>query len=367
VDPGHKEQASIGGVSFSCPNGFTLQRSDSNYRVAYMRHDREDLALFVAIPRPSAGDEYVEHLGSYVASYLFPQEWAVFAWKRLASTQKVSKFETGGGVVNGFNGAQAVTLDYKRLQLSGAEVIAGYIVGAGRDEAAEGHGRSQDAGSAAGRFGVAHVIASITGEKYADLTAAQNLTTSGSQSGDGGTALASKPLSGLKEAIQATVARFRRDKISLPANFSLALTFNISEKGEAVNLSIIQSSGLKKIDEAAAEILRRAGDLGVLGLLNVSGSIRTTLELGPASAHFLIAWPLADEQQSLDKATRLSFLLKLVAAQQRKKNPAIGEALGLIRCGADGKMVVVEMTAPRDRWSEWVRAWFGSGPAPDSK
>ena len=61
--------------------------------------------------------------------------------------------------------------------------------------------------------------------------------------------------------------------------------------------------------------------------------------------------------------TRLSFLLKLLAAQQRKKNPAVGEALGLVRCRADGKLVVLEMTAPRERWSEWMRTWFGEGPA----
>jgi hypothetical protein len=153
--------------------------------------------------------------------------------------------------------------------------------------------QNNNAGSAAGRSGAAHVIASITGEKYADLTTAQERPTNGSAAGVGEVVLAGKSLSGLKQAIQATLARFRTQKTSVPANFSLALTFNISAKGEAVNLNLLQSSGLKAIDEAPAEILRRAGDLGVLGQLNVLGSIRAALELSPASAHFLIAWPLA--------------------------------------------------------------------------
>jgi hypothetical protein len=333
-----------------------------------MRHDREDLALFVAIPRAGGGDEYVEHLGTLLASYLFPQEWAVFAWKRLASTQKASKFEMSGGLVRGFNGAQAVMLDYKRLQLNGNEIIAGYIVGAGRDQqAAEARGASPDAGSPAGRSGVGQVIASITGEKYVDLVTAQDSTSTGTQTVDRPIDLAGKPPIGLKQVIQATLARFRGQKMDLPSNFSLALTFDIGEKGEPANLTIVQSSGSKEIDEAALEILRKAGDFGLLGLLNASSSIRTALELTPASAHFSITWPSDDEQQSADRATRLGFLLKLMAAQQKKKNPAIGEMLGLIRCRRDGKLVVIEMTAARDRLSEWTRTWLGAAPAPDGK
>jgi hypothetical protein len=56
-----------------------------------------------------------------------------------------------------------------------------------------------------------------------------------------------------------------------------------------------------------------------------------------------------------------------MAAQQKKKNPAIGEMLGLIRCRRDGKLVVIEMTAARDRLSEWTRTWLGAAPAPDGK
>jgi len=136
-----------------------------------MHSDRPDLALFVAIPRPGTSDEYVEHLATYLASYLFPQEWAVFAWKRLGPNQKTSTFQNSGGRIHGFNGAQAIMLDYTWLKVNGRDVITGYMMSAGRDERAGQPPRAgADIGSPAGRSGLAHVIASITGEKYGDIT-----------------------------------------------------------------------------------------------------------------------------------------------------------------------------------------------------
>ena len=169
---GSRTDLSIGRITFSCPSGFVPQSLPTRYQVVYMRHERDDLALFVTTPQPGAGDEYVEHLGTFLASSLYPQEWAVFAWKRLGGPERDGRIDAevkpqaGGGVLSGFNGAQAVVLSYKRLRVNGADIIAGYLTGAGRDEYGAGaRGQASEPVSQPGRQALEQLIGSIRGSR----------------------------------------------------------------------------------------------------------------------------------------------------------------------------------------------------------
>jgi hypothetical protein len=361
--PVHQEQLSIGGISFSCPNGFGPQQTDSSYQVVYMRHNREELALFVAIPRSGSGDEYVDHLGSFLTTYLFPAEWAVFACKHLDWYQRGSKFETGGGRIRIFNGAQAVLLEYRHLQVSGKEVIVGFLAGAGRDEhAADALGSSPSGGSAAGRDAERLLIASITGEKYDDLTSAGD-TTPGSKAGRTGVDIDRKALAEIKGIVQATISRFRRDKVDPPVNFSLALTLSSEDNAGRRSVTVAESSGSKEIDEAAQQVLAKVSDSGALGF-NGPAPIRVLMELAPTTARVAITTVAATEQEAASKASQLRFLLHTVGALQRSKHPAAAELLSLVRTKSDGKAVVIEVVVARERWSALLRTWLEQTAAP---
>jgi len=157
---------SIAGVKFSCPEGFELKPVEKSYQAAYLRSREGDLALFLAIPPAKAGDEYVPRLGTFLASYLFPEEWAIFAWKTLGNCDKVSRFETSAGWLQGYNGSQRVALLYRSLSVEGKQVMAGCLFGLDRETTAATRFQQGVAGqSPAGQRALSQLIASITHEE----------------------------------------------------------------------------------------------------------------------------------------------------------------------------------------------------------
>jgi hypothetical protein len=156
---------SIAGITFSCPKGFDRRPTEESYQVAYLRCREGDLALFLAVPPANARDEYVKRLGTFLVSYLFPEEWAIFAWKDLGQCAKVSRFETNGGWLQGFNGSQRVGLLYRSLSINGKQITVGYLFGLDREAAAESAFQQGLPGqSIPGRDALSHLIASITHE-----------------------------------------------------------------------------------------------------------------------------------------------------------------------------------------------------------
>lgn len=169
-DPGHKEYLSVNGVKFSSPEGFDTQRRKVNERVAYVPHEKYDLGLLVAVPEKPVDVEYTGWLASLAASHLFPKETGSFSWKKLDGYQKVSKYEVGGGMLQGFNGHQRVLMQYRQLKVSGKDIVVGYTFGLGRGtEAGSLFNRNLGGDSMPGWYAQAHVLASITGEKYVEI------------------------------------------------------------------------------------------------------------------------------------------------------------------------------------------------------
>lgn len=167
-DPGHKEYAEVGGVKFSVPKRFDLQKpSDQN--IAFMLRAEYGLGLFVAVPDGTINEAYLTKLSNNVAAKLFPQDRG-FDWKILphASSQKVSDFAVATGNTKGFVPKKLVQTDYIALNVNGRNVIVGYVNRLGSDaDARYLFNLKGPAGmSMPGWYAQAHVIASITGEKY---------------------------------------------------------------------------------------------------------------------------------------------------------------------------------------------------------
>jgi hypothetical protein len=170
LDPGHKEYLLVNGVKFSSPNGFGTQQSESNEQVAYVPHQKYDLGLLVAAPEKPIDDDYIRGLASLAASNLFPSEKPSYSWKRLEGYEKVSKYEVGGGMVQGFNGHQRVLMQYRQIKVRGKDVVVAYTFGLGRgNETKLLFDRNLGGDSMPGWYAQAHIIASITGEKYDEI------------------------------------------------------------------------------------------------------------------------------------------------------------------------------------------------------
>lgn len=167
-DPGHKMNAELAGIKFSVPQGFHLEES-SGSGIAFMRHEKYGLGLFIAVPGAQVDDEYFNALSNSVVSKLFPQEKG-FEWKLLPDEpeSRVSKYQTGGGKAKGFNGKKFVQTDYLTLRVKGREIVVGYItqLGPERDAKFLFNSKGVAGGSMPGWYAQAHLIASLTGEKY---------------------------------------------------------------------------------------------------------------------------------------------------------------------------------------------------------
>jgi hypothetical protein len=172
-DPGHKAYSSVGDVKFSVPNEFELQNSPGA-GLAYMSHNRGQLGLFVAVPETPLTDEYLASLTQTVAA-LFLVNIKDYKWKVVPSNgkDKVSKFQTAGGFGKGLAGKTYIHIDYVAVKVENREVLIGYILksGAEFDPSAKELYERDDEGlfSMPGWYAQAHVIASVTGEKYRDI------------------------------------------------------------------------------------------------------------------------------------------------------------------------------------------------------
>jgi hypothetical protein len=171
LDPGHKEQVSLGELQFSCPKDFNLQRQSSTETLAYMQHKEYDLGLFVTVPTQKVDGESIKQLAGTLAPFLLPKEKSSYKWKRLDAYQKMSQFESAGGMIQGFNGKKRLLLQYRHLRIQGKEVLVGYLFTLDEGGYSKELFESNLGGdSMPGSYAQAHIIASITKEKFDSLT-----------------------------------------------------------------------------------------------------------------------------------------------------------------------------------------------------
>jgi hypothetical protein len=179
-DPGHKQGAELSGVKFSVPNGFNLQQP-ADSKVAFMRHNKYDLALFVTVPDTQIDSAYLSSLSNQLVSLLFPNE-KDFRWKVLPadSANKVSDFQLATGNTKGFNGKRLSQTDYISVLIKDREILVGYITQLGQfsNDAKYLFDLKGVAGmSMPGWYAQAHIIASVTGEKYERINPGTSIIT----------------------------------------------------------------------------------------------------------------------------------------------------------------------------------------------
>ena len=171
-DPGHKESAEIAGIKFSVPKSFSVEQF-SEPGVAFMRHNKYDLALFVAVPEEQVDDKYLTALSNALVSQLFPKE-KEFRWKLLPgkSESKASRFQTASGNTKGFNTKRFFQTNYITVKVNHRDILVGYITQLGQfsDNSRYLFERDGVSGmSMPGWYAQAHILASITGEKYEEI------------------------------------------------------------------------------------------------------------------------------------------------------------------------------------------------------
>ncbi len=171
TDPGQKEEVAIGSVKFSCPKGYTVQAVSGFATTRLLRNNKSKggAGVFVMLPGKNINNEFIEEIANALASALF-KKGASYKWKRDTDYAKVSKFETSGGGLLGFDGQKLVCFHHHLLSLDGKDVLVGQVFKLSQGVEAK---RAFDDGLGGLRpdniAGETHVIASLTGEKYNDI------------------------------------------------------------------------------------------------------------------------------------------------------------------------------------------------------
>jgi hypothetical protein len=172
-DPGSKGLSELSGVKFSIPKYYDDPVA-SGTNLVIMRRKEYNLALFVSTPQSTVDENSLTDLATRLAQTLYPKE-ASFKWKALQSPKfnKISDFQTGDGVVKGITKDKTfVQMHYATLRKGGNDVIVGYMTYMGKERdphinpdylfRLDGPGGM----SMPGWYAQAHIIASVTGEKY---------------------------------------------------------------------------------------------------------------------------------------------------------------------------------------------------------
>jgi hypothetical protein len=170
-DPGHKGYAKINGVKFSVPNSFNIEPSPDPH-ISFMRHSEYGLGLFVAVTEKQVDKAYLINLSDTLASNSLPSQKG-FEWKVLPdkSGQKVSKVQTSGGNTKGYNKKTFLQMNYIVLATQNQTVVVGYMTTIGKEANAKFLFDLDGPGvlSMPGWYAQAHIIASITGERYEEI------------------------------------------------------------------------------------------------------------------------------------------------------------------------------------------------------
>jgi len=171
-DPGHKVNATVGGVKYSVPKGFELEKS-SNPKVALLRA-KDNVAIFLSVSATRPDNKALNDTAAAVAALYVPTE-GDFKWKPTGvDAEAASKLELAGGGAKGLSkGKKFVQLYYKVIGIKGRYVTLGYMMEFGEqspnqaDYAFTADGAAGTSETA--RYGVVHIIASITSEPFQDI------------------------------------------------------------------------------------------------------------------------------------------------------------------------------------------------------
>jgi hypothetical protein len=148
--------------------------------------------------------------------------------------------------------------------------------------------------------------------------------------------------------------------VTLADSFKIMVSFKIDPDGSIPRSSIhvIKSSESKVVDQNAVEILWQLGESHALGPLSSLSSNTIELDVNDNNTKLSITSFAATPEEASAKATSISFMLKIVAATQKTKNPAVWELLSHLTVKADNKRIDATMIVPKARASEMMKSTF---------
>jgi len=160
----------VGEAEFSCPKNFTRAPLEPASRFAIFIRNKPGVGLFVASPEPGFDEQrLIDEIIKATLARAFPKESLTFQWKRLKAMDHISRFESAGGVLHGFNGELLVQIKYRRIRVRDREFLIGYTAELGRGaqakESLEIASGADSLESIAGCQAIVEIIYSITDEK----------------------------------------------------------------------------------------------------------------------------------------------------------------------------------------------------------
>jgi len=133
-----------------------------------MRHEKEDLALFVAVTKnQQVDDPYLIALSSGIVSQFLPKQQG-FTWKvSRRPNPKMSAYQTSAGTMKGLNDRRYVQTDFVVVKIQLQEIVVGSIsTSASERDVRYLFDVEGSEYSFIGWEGLFKLIPSVTGEKY---------------------------------------------------------------------------------------------------------------------------------------------------------------------------------------------------------
>ena len=164
----------------------------------------------------------------------------------------------------------------------------------------------------------------------------------------------------IKDIVGELYKMYQSGELDLGDNYSIMASFRIIPDGSIPreSIKVIHSSGSKLVDRKALDVLWSLGESRALGPLSSLSSNTIELRVSDTATKLSITSFAPTAEEAKTKVTQLSFLLKLVGAQQKSKNPMVSELLSHLVMRADNKRIDADMTVPRARASEMMQNQF---------
>jgi hypothetical protein len=145
-------------------------------------------------------------------------------------------------------------------------------------------------------------------------------------------------------------------------DFSIMAAFRIDPDGSipVSSIKVVKSSGSNVLDKNAIELLWRLGESHALGPLSKLSSQTIKLEVKDTTAKLTITSFAPTPEEAKKTAYALNFFLGLFGASQKDKSPNVAQLIGMLKVSSDNKRVDAQMTIPKARASEMLKAQYGA-------
>jgi len=113
----------LNGLRFPIPRGYIQVLPSSIENSAFLYYGKYNLGIVLAVPQQSfVQADILTELTQAALNKFFPKEPGTFDWKQFQNHRKISKFESGGSEMMGFNGTDLFIVHSHRITVAGKDV-----------------------------------------------------------------------------------------------------------------------------------------------------------------------------------------------------------------------------------------------------